>query len=178
MWMVVLSMFVVSLAVASPAPGAQDVLKDPDGKALAVVWDCSSCEKGGDKCDNGVENGFHDGARCGQCLMKANYGNPVPIPYDVRVFGSLKDEKGDPLKATFVRLFLPNGWSIRTRTTDKGMFVLRMGPTGKRQSGKPLALDLGDRKMRKDDQARTYTLFMLPNESKPCGPETESAPKK
>jgi hypothetical protein len=166
------------LVTASPSPGARDALKDTDGKTLAVVLDCSSCKAGGEKCFGGLEDGYHDGSRCGQCLIKANYGKGILLPSDVMIFGNLKDEDGKPVTGKFVRLFLPNTWSVRTRTTDKGTFVLRLGPSGKRQSKKPLSLDLGERKVSKDSKAGTYVLFMLPEDYKPCAAEAASSKKK
>ena len=35
--------FVLSLVVAVPTYGTQDVLKGPDGETIALVLDCNSC---------------------------------------------------------------------------------------------------------------------------------------
>lgn len=177
MRMVGLLMVALLPAVASSALGARDALKGPDGKTLAVVLDCNSCKAGGDKCFGGLEDGFHEGSRCGQCLIKANYGKGIPLASDVIILGKLKDEDGNPVTGKFVRLFLPNTWSVRTRTSDKGTFILRLGPSGRRQSKKPLSLDLGERRIGKDSKAGTYVLFMLPEDYKPCAPEAESSKK-
>lgn len=168
-----LSAFVLVFLLTGTPPvlGVQNVLKDRDGKTLAVILDCSSCGKRGDRCEGGVENGFHDGSRCGRCLLEANYGRRPAIPYDVRILGRLKDEKGEPMMGKFVRLSLPNKWSIRTRTREGGVFVFRMGPTVERKGKEPLVLDLGERKTRRDSNSTTYFFFMLPEDYKPCGSE-------
>jgi len=156
------------LLVGSSAAGKQVLVKDPEGKTIAVIFDCSSCEKGGSDCGTGVEEGFSDGARCGQCLMKANYGKSVPLPYDIRVFGHMKDENGEPVMRKFVRLYMPRPWSFRTRTSTDGMFVVSVGATGERKGKEPIAVDLGDLTVRKDQATSTYALFMLPESYKPC----------
>jgi hypothetical protein len=177
MRMVGLLVAALLLVAATPALGARDTLKDADGKTLAVVLDCNSCKAGGEKCFGGVEDGFHEGSRCGQCLIKANFGKGILLPSDVMILGKLKDENGNPVTGKFVRVFLPNTWSVRTRTTEKGTFILRLGPSGRRQSKKPLSLDLGERRMSKDNKAGTYGLFMLPEDYKPCAAEAESSKK-
>ena len=77
--------------------------------------------------------------------------------------GYLKDENGQPLKGKFVRLYLPNTWTVRTRTGDDGLFRLLLGATVERK-GKGLVIKLGDRVMPKDSKAAEYALFMLPRE--------------
>ena len=47
--------------------------------------------------------------------------------------GHLKDENGQPLKGNFVRLYLPNTWTVRTRTDDDGLFRLLLGATAERK---------------------------------------------
>lgn len=158
----------ILLATALPAV-AQDLVKDPDGNTLAVVLDCDSCEKPakGKSCETGVESGFFDGKQCGKCLLDANFPTRIPYAYDLQFIGYLKDEKGQPLKGKFVRLYLPNTWTVRTRTLDDGMFRLLLGATAERK-GKGLVIKLGDRTMRKDSKAPEYALFMLPSNYKPC----------
>jgi hypothetical protein len=177
MRMVVLLTGALLLAAATPALGARDALKDASGKTLAFIVDCNSCKGSGEKCVGGLEEGFHDGSRCGQCLLKANYGKGIPLPSDVMILGTLKDEDGKPVTGKFVRLLLPNTWSVRTRTTDTGSFILRLGPSGRRENKKALSLNLGERRMSKESKTGTYALFMLPEDYKPCAVEAESSKK-
>lgn len=172
MWMMAL----VALALAMPqaAAAAVDALKDREGKTIALILDCNSC-KGNPKVDGcaaGVEEGFHDGAPCGQCLIKSNYPTRIPYAYDLTILGTLKDEHGQPLNGRFVKLFLPNTWTVRTRTGNDGLFRLVLGATVERK-GKPLVLELGTRTMRRDSKADHYALFMVPENYKPCEPEAK-----
>ena len=89
--------------------------------------------------------------------------------------GYLKDENGQPLKGKFVRLYLPNTWTVRTRTLDDGLFRLLLGATAERK-GKGLVIKLGDRTMRKDSKAAEYALFMLPPNYKQCAQVGPAAP--
>src|SRR3954468_7143331 len=151
--MAVLVLMLVSLV--TPAGAGTDVVKDPDGKTLAVVVDCSSCQAPdakGAKCENGAETGFNDGKPCGKCLLDANYPTRIPYAYDLQFMGYLKDENGQPLKGKFVRLYLPNTWTVRTRTADVGLFRLLLGATVERK-GKAQVIKLGDRVMPKDSKA-------------------------
>ena len=170
MWILVIVLSGVLLS--NPVAGSQDLLKDPEGKTIAVVLDCNACKdpKPGAQCASGVESGFHDGAACGQCLLDANFGTRISYAYDLLITGYLKDEKGEPVKNKFVKLFLPNTWTVRTRTTDQGMFRLMLGATAERK-GKSLTRDLGVRTMRRDSKAELYALYMLPEGYKPCADE-------
>lgn len=158
-----------SVIGAWPAGASQEAVKDPEGNTLAVVIDCNSCEDGktGQACETGADNGFSDGKACGKCLLDANFPTRIPYPYDLQFSGHLKDENGQPLKGKFVRLYLPNTWTVRTRTLDDGMFRLLLGATAERK-GKGLLINLGDRVMRSDTKASEYALFMLPENYKPC----------
>ncbi len=166
----VLRMLLIGLLLSSPAVGMQNVLKDPEGKTIAVLLDCTDCNdpKPGAKCAAGVERGFHNGAPCGQCLLDANFGTRLAYAYDLLIVGTLKDANGEPLKGKFVKLFLPNTWTVRTRTSDQGMFRLLLGATVERK-GQQVKLDLGTRTMRRDSKAEFYALYMLPDSYKPCG---------
>ena len=158
-----------AVALALPAHATSDPVKDPEGKTLAVVVDCNSCQdpaKGKD-CEGGIDGGYFDGQPCGKCLLDANFPTRIPYPYDLQFMGYLKDENGQPLKGKFVRLYLPNTWTVRTRTLDDGLFRLLLGATAERK-GKGLVIKLGDRTMRKDSKAAEYALFMLPPEYKKC----------
>jgi hypothetical protein len=173
MWM--MGLLVLALALPQTAAAAVDVLKDPEGKTIALVLDCNSCKGNpkGDGCSAGMEEGFHDGVPCGQCLMKSNHPTRIPYAHDLMILGTLKDEHGQPLGGQFVKLFLPNTWTVRTRTANDGLFRLVLGATVERK-GKPIVLELGTRTMRKDSKADHYALFMVPENYKPC----ETAEKK
>ena len=100
--------------------------------------------------------------------MDANYGTHIPIAYDTRVTGRLKDENGEPVSKKYVRIFLPNSWAIRTRTGADGSFSLRLGATVPRKEKDAIALDLGDRTVRSDSKTTMYFLFMVPPKYVPC----------
>ena len=155
--------------LALPAYGASDLVKDPDGKTMAVILDCNSCQdpSTGKNCESGVENGYYDGKPCGKCLLDANFPTRIPYAYDLQFLGTLKDESGQPLKGRFVRMYLPNTWTVRTRTMDDGLFRLLLGATVERK-GKGLVIKVGDRTMNKDSKLAEYSLFMLPPDYKPC----------
>jgi hypothetical protein len=157
------------VGLALPAYASSIPVNDPDGKTLAVVLDCNSCQDPatGKNCTTGVESGFHDGKPCGKCLLDANFPTRIPYPYDLQFLGYLKDETGQPLKGRFVRMFLPNTWTVRTRTVDDGLFRLLLGATAERK-GKGLVVKLGDHTMLKDSTAPEYALYMLPPDYKPC----------
>jgi hypothetical protein len=160
-----------SVIGAWPAAASQDAVKDPEGNTLAVVIDCNSCEdsKTAKGCETGVDKGFNDAKPCGKCLLDANFPTRIPYPYDLQFSGHLKDENGQALKGKFVRLYLPNTWTVRTRTLDDGTFRLLLGATAERK-GKGLHINLGDRVMRSDTKTSEYALFMLPENYKPCTP--------
>jgi hypothetical protein len=160
----------VSLMLASGAAWAsQNEVKDKDGKTWAVILDCSSCKNGsGSDCVNGVEKGFHDKAKCGACLLESNFGTRIEYPYDLHIVGKLEDENGQPLKSRFVKLFLPNTWTVRTRTSEDGNFRLLLGATLNRKGDKPLVVDIGKHTMRSNSQAENYALYMMAPTYKPC----------
>ena len=152
----------------SPAYATQNAVLSPDGKTLASILDCNSCRdaKTGSDCKTGVEKGYDDAAACGQCLVVSNYGTRIPYGYDLQILGYIKDKDGKPLSGKFVKLLLPNSWTMRTRTTDDGMFRLMLGATSDRQ-GAPIKVELGDRTM-SADQTADYLLYMMPPSYKPC----------
>jgi len=159
----------VGVVMAAPAFAEQTVVKDPDGKALAVIVDCNSCPDPakGANCASGAETGFNAGAPCGKCLLDANFPTRIAYPYDLQFMGYLKDETGKPLKGKFVRLYLPNTWTVRTRTGDDGLFRLLLGATAERK-GKTQVIQLGDKVVKSDSKAGEYALYMLPDGFKPC----------
>ena len=155
------------------AEAAQQAIKSPkDGKTLAVIVDCNSCQdpKKGEQCTSGVEAGFHDGKPCGQCLLDANFPTRMLYPYDIHLTGHIQGADGKPLGGRFVKLFLPNTWTVRTRTLDDGFFRLLLGATQPR-AGDTLVVDLGPRKMPVKSAAAHYALYMLPEGYKPCQPK-------
>lgn len=165
---------IVSGALLFPvlALAKQDTIKDPDGKTIAVILDCNSCKEPqkGKTCDTGVESGYFNGAACGKCLMDSNYGTRIAYGYDLHLVGKIVDTEGQPLGDKFVRLFLPNTWTVRTRTSADGVFHLTLGATVERK-GKAVTVQLGDHTMRKDSTAPYYALYMLPETHKPCAPK-------
>jgi hypothetical protein len=168
MWMVLVIVMLMS-AWSSVAMATQDSLKDPEGKTLAVILDCNKCQqpKAGKQCETGVLDGFHDGKPCGECLLTSNHGFRIPYAQDLIITGTLHDEDGKPLKGRYVKVFLPNTWSVRTKTVDNGIFRLVLGATLDRK-GKPIVHQLGVRTMRKDSKAENYALYMLPEGYKAC----------
>lgn len=173
------ALVLIFVGMVAPAGATTDLVKDPDGNTLAVVVDCNSCQNPakGAKCESGAENGFNDGKPCGKCLLDANFPTRIPYAYDLQFMGYLKDENGQPLKGKFVRLYLPNTWTVRTRTGDDGLFRLLLGATVERK-GKAQIIKLGDRIMPKDSTAGEYALFMLPENYKPCGDAKKPEPPK
>lgn len=167
-WMGIIS---VLLLFAGPAGARQDVIKDAEGKTIAVVYDCSSCKTADDggECTTGVENGFHDGKPCGKCLLEANFGTRIGYAQDLLISGYLKDGDGKPIKGRYVKLALPNTWNYRTRTLDDGQFRLMLGATLDRK-GDPVRANLGERTESKSGTA-DYMLYMLPEDHKPCKSE-------
>ncbi len=148
----------------------QDVVKEPGGKTIAVILDCNSCKdpKKSKSCENGAEQGYFNGASCGKCLMDSNYGTRIPYAYDLSFTGKIVDQNGKPVGNKFVRLFLPNTWTVKTKTTDDGVFRLMLGATVERK-GRTITVDLGTRTMSRDSKAEYYALYMLPEVYKPCG---------
>jgi hypothetical protein len=151
-------------------------LKDTDGKTLALLLVCNACKapaaESSAKCPPGVPKGYFGGQPCGDCLMKSNWGKRIGYPYDVFITGTINGPDGKPLDSQFVRLLLPNGWSVMSRTTKEGKFRLALGATEERRSKTPLTKDLGtftfEHTTGKDN---AFAIFMLPEKFKPCGPE-------
>ncbi len=157
------------LAVGGVVSAAEHKVTDPKGNTVGVILDCNSCQdpEKGENCQTGVQDGFHDGKACGQCLMLSNYGTKVIYAYDVYVTGTLNQPDGQPLVNEFVRLYLPNTWTVRTRTTEKGQFRLVLGATAPRE-GDPMSAEIGPRTRVKAESAEDYALFFLPENYKPC----------
>jgi hypothetical protein len=164
-------LLVISLAlivVAAPSGASEQLVKDPSGKTIAVILDCNSCkDEKGPKCETGVVDGFHAGARCGECLLTSNFGAKLLYPFDLQIRGKLKKPDGEPLAEEFVRLYLPNTWTVRTRSTKEGLFRLLLGATEERQ-GERVVVELKDRVRKDEADDPDYALYMLPEKYKPC----------
>lgn len=157
------------ILAAGTVSAAEHEVVGPNGKNIGLILDCNSCkspEEGAD-CQSGVQEGFHAGKRCGDCLMTANYGTRLLYPYDLYFSGILQQPGGEPLADEFVRLYLPNTWTVRTRTTDKGFFRLVLGATQERE-GSQVEVDLGTKTRKKVADAADYALYMVPKDYKPC----------
>jgi len=172
-WMVMLLGLLATAAHAKSLPD-QETVKDPDGNTLAVLLLCNDCQSASGKtCYTGAESGFLGGKPCGQCLIESNFGTVIKYPYDLHVIGTLTDPEGKPVKDRFVKLFLPNGWGVRSRTTDQGTFRLMLGATAERKSKEPLVIDIGARVDAK--KGDLYAMFLLPESYKPCLPGAAKA---
>lgn len=145
-------------------------VKDKEGKTYALILTCNDCRNGQEKnCFEGAEEGFWKGRPCGKCLIRANGGKLVQVPYDVHVTGVLTDAQGVPRKERFVKLFMQNGWGHRTRTFDDGRFRIIMGATAERKSKDPLIVDLGRLvDQQKDDKDLYFALYYVSPDFKPC----------
>jgi len=179
-WMAGLGMM-VTIASAAPATEAPDVVgvKGADGKTIGQIVTCSSCQSGGapsKKCPRGVENGWLGGKRCGQCLIEANYGARFAYSADLHLAGKLTDAQGTPLNDRFVKLFMANGWNVRTKTFEEGKFRMMLGATAEPKESNPLVVDVGERIDSQENEAY-YALFFLPDSYKPC-PATADKPAK
>jgi hypothetical protein len=180
-------MMVLLLAplAAGPAVRAEDgkdvfPIKSSDGETLAVLVQCNNCSTrsaGSKKCHTGVEEGYLNGQACGKCMITENFGARLAYPFDLHLIGKLVDAQGQPIKDRFVKVFMANGWNIRTRTSDAGTYRLMLGATVERKSTTPLVIDLGTRVDSPQENKEFYAMFLLPNDYKPC-PAAHPEPKK
>lgn len=164
------SIIAISLILSAVTASATETkVVGGNGKTIGLILDCNSCENPdtGKDCQSGVQEGFHDGKRCGDCLLTANYGARLLYPHDLYFNGHLHQPDGTPLVDEFVRLYLPNTWTVRTRTTDKGYFRLVLGATQDRE-GSSVEVDLGTKTRKKVDGAPDYALYLLPEGYKAC----------
>jgi hypothetical protein len=178
-WMATLGL-VVAAAAAQAGPVEKEV-KGEDGQTLAVVVLCNNCKSGTGEskkaCHGGVERGWLNGKPCGQCMIDGNHDAVLRYPHDLHFSGTLTDTAGQPVKERFVKMFMAGGWSVRTRTSDKGAFRLMLGATAERKSKQPLVVDLGTLTDSKQGDAQYYAIFLLPSPYKPCS-EAAAAPAK
>jgi hypothetical protein len=175
-----------AVMAARLAAGEVQPIKDREGNAVAVIVTCDTCQAGTDKagkaCAVGAEKGWFNGLPCGECLLRANAQEPLGYPYDLHIMGKLADGSGTPVKERFVRLFFPNGWTMRARTSDDGSFHLMLGATAEKKSTQPLLTDLGTF-VDKGKGSNYFALFILPESYKPCpaqsaAPAADKSPKK
>ncbi len=173
------------LASASRAAdtGAEQIVKDQAGKTLAVVVLCSDCQSppGESKaCHTGTEDGWLNGKRCGKCLLSANPQARYEYGQDLHLTGRLIDAEGAPVKNRFVKLYMTNGWTVRTRTSDEGAFRLMLGATVERSHQAPVVTDLGAHVDVASGSGPDYAVFLLPDGYKPClaGPKERPAQRK
>lgn len=155
--------------------------KGKGGETLGVVVLCNDCQSGtGKQCHTGAEEGWLSGKACGKCMLESNWGAAPQSPYDMHIMGTLVDTDNKPIKDRFVKLFLANGWGVRTRTDEEGKFRLTLGATMERK-GEPATLDLGTRVDSIKGTDPHYAIFLLPESYKPCtrkpGPGKSATPK-
>ena len=170
---------------ALAAPQDEIPVKSSDGHTVAVIVLCNDCQTGtGKGCYTGAENGWLNGKPCGQCLLKANAGKVIEYGYDIHVTGTLVDPNGEAIKDRFIKLFMPNGWEVRTKTFDKGAYHMALGATAERKTKEPIVLDLGKRVDVKGADDANFAMLFLPPEYKRCPaedgtvPESKPRPKK
>lgn len=101
-------------------------------------------------------------------MITENYGAHFAYPYDLHFRGKLVDAQGQPIKNRFVKVFMANGWSIRTKTSDDGTYRLMLGATAERKSSTPLVVDLGTRLDAPEQNKEYYAMFVLPDGYKAC----------
>ncbi len=176
-WIIGLSIIATLAATRALAAGGVQPVKDRDGNTLALVITCDSCRSAGGSaksCQTGAQEGWLDGNPCGKCLLTENVKVPLGYPYDLHLTGKLVDDAGAPRKDRFVKMYLPNGWTVRSRTTADGVFRLMLGATLERKSKQPLVVDLGTRAdaMKGPED---YSIYLLPESYKPCPPEAAPA---
>jgi hypothetical protein len=149
--------------------------KGKGGENLGVVVLCNDCKSAtGKDCQTGAEEGWLDGKACGKCLLESNWGTMPESPYDIHIVGILVDPEKKPIKDRFVKMFLPNGWGVRTRTDEEGKFRLTLGAT-KERKGEPAVLDIGTRVDTVKGTDPQYAIFWLPDPYKPCTRDPQPA---
>ena len=170
-WIVALGLSVASIAQAA-SNGVVVPLKDGDGKVLAQMVLCGSCEnsnESGKTCYNGAPEGWLDGKPCGQCLLKNNWGVMIRHSRDLSLIGRLIRPDGTPGRKHYVKLFMPNGWGGRTQTNTEGHFRLLLGATAERQKGAPIVVDLGERTDVKHPGGEEFSIYLMPDAFVACG---------
>lgn len=167
---------------AGRATASQDAieLKDETGKTQAVLVICNDCRDGGGAgktCSSGVEDGWLDGQPCGQCLIRKNAGSDLKYDHDLHISGKLQDETGKPIAQQFVKLFLSNGWTVRSATSEQGNFRMVLGSIQPGKGKPPVVKDLGVRvESRKQSAVGAFSMFLLQPSYQPCPPEAAAPP--
>lgn len=158
-------------SLASIASASEVTVQEKSGKTISVILDCNSCkdDSKGTDCVSGVTDGFHDGKRCGECLLESNFGSKLLYSSDLQINGTLLQPDGKPAAEQFIRLYLPNTWTVRTRSSKDGAFRLLLGATQERQ-GERVLVKLGSRTQASSDakDRPDYALYMLPENYSPC----------
>lgn len=170
LWMIAL---VVAAAPARALAAPVEVpLKDDNGKVLAVAVVCNECRgaerQQSKKCCDGTKDGWLGDRRCGDCLLESNWGVLIRYPRDLSVVGRLVKEDGQAAAGHYVKMFLPNGWSVRTQTRDDGTFRMNLGATMEREKGAPLVLDIGERVDRPQNNNEQFFFYLMPDAYNPC----------
>ena len=154
------------------------LLKDGDGKVLAVAVLCNECQTNptdsSKTCHSGAVDGYLDGKPCGSCLLESNWGVLIRYPRDLSVIGRLVKDNGEPAKKHYVKMFLPNGWSVRTQTREDGHFRMNMGATAEREKGDPLVIDIGEWSDSEHSGENQFSIYLMPASYNPC-PKAEAA---
>lgn len=171
-WSVGLMLFgAVSAAAAAPQRTEFDAIT-ARGEVVAKVVVCNDCKEpqaqSKDPCDAGAIDGWRNGEPCGSCLVAANWGVLVEYAQDVHVNGTLVDRAGAPVVGRFVKMSMPNGWSVRTRSADDGTFRLMLGATLERQDKKPIVVDVGSWVDSEHGDDPNFQLYLLQPGYKPC----------
>lgn len=169
-WSPILLVFVSVAATSAAVARGPMPVRGKDGKVWAEVVLCNDCQNPTQPgCYDGAESGWWNGRPCGKCFVEKNYGKLVSIPYDVHFVGVLVDDKGQPVKERFVKLFYQNGWGHRTSTQKDGNFRIITAATGDRQAKEPIVVDLGRLvDQQKDGNDRYFALFLLAPDHTPC----------
>lgn len=171
---------VATTALAVPQRTELDV-QSPTGDPVAKIVVCNDCQghSGEGPCDPGAENGWREGKACGACLLQSNWGVTIKYAQDVRVSGKLVGADGEPVVGRFVKMFLPNGWSVRTRTLSDGSFQMMLGATAPREGSESISVDLGTWTDSEKGDDPHFALYMLPEDYKPCvgGPLEPKGPR-
>ena len=173
---VVVGLVVMLSAVAAEAKmtiSESNKVKDTDGTVYAVVVDCPQS----DPTYGGSEDGTLGPDRCGQCLVESNWGTTLKYPYDLIIKGTMLDENGQPLKNQMIHFFLPNGWTVKTRSSETGFFRILLGATAERKGSDPLQADIGTKKTHKDSKAPFYAMYLMPDNFKPCAEKPKAKAK-
>lgn len=168
------------LLVAAHAWGAGDTIpvKGADGGSYGVLVFCNDCRSEGMKgpCHTGADAGWYNGKPCGTCMVEANHDVILRYPVDIHITGKLVTASGKPIKERFIKLFLPNGWGVRTRTQEDGTFRMMLGATAERESKSPLVIDVGTRTdSEKKGTDPHYAMFFMPESYKPCAENQKPA---